>query len=161
MALTWLLATYAAVGFLFSAESLSLQLYNGLIASAVCFFGIIGISSIWYLDINVFHKFWGAFFLEELRMEEKHNYLVKMGNVSLSLDTLNSRISGHENFYIFANVILIITSGFTLFFLFESLLSKLLVSLATLAMVLLIINLMKLAGKQLHKALEHISSTYK
>ncbi|NGX36943.1 MAG: hypothetical protein K1000chlam2_00089 [Chlamydiae bacterium] len=119
MTITLLLATVAAIGYSFSVELKALQINKLLLSSLICFFGIIGITSIWYVDINVYHKFWGAFFIESVKMEKKFHFLIDIGDVSESLDSVRARIYGNGNFYIFLNIILLVTLGIVLSFFSE------------------------------------------
>ena len=107
ISLFWLLATYVAIGFMFSVEAKGIEINQLIATSAVCLFGIIGLSSLWFIDIHILHKFWGAFFIEGIKMEKKHPFLLRVGGSSLSLDALKSRIHGHENSYIFPNLLLL------------------------------------------------------
>ena len=111
LSLFWLLATYVAIGFLFSVESKNLQIDPLITVSATCLFGIIGVSCLWYIDIHTLHKFLGVLPTEGIKMERKYKFLLRMGDVSLSLKSVRSRIRGHENCYIFANLLLLISGG--------------------------------------------------
>lgn len=161
LALTWLLATYAAVGFLFSVESKNIQISSSLIASIVCLFGVFGIAALWFLDIYVLQKFWGAFFIEEVKMEKRFRFLAKITNVSISLNNVRKRIIGHSNFYMFAILLLLITSGATLTFVFASYLIKLIIVIFLIAIILLVYNLMYKVATKLQKRIERLTSIKK
>src|SRR6185436_1848084 len=92
MSTTILAATVAAIGFSFSGEFKDIQINKLIMAAIACIFGVIGLSSVWYLDIQVFHKFWGSFFLEEVKMEEEHAFLVDIGDIAVSLDNIKARL---------------------------------------------------------------------
>lgn len=156
MALKWLLATFAAVGFLFSVELNNPKINILVMVSIVCLFGIIGITSVWYMDLYVFHRFWGAFFVEEVKIEKRHEFLTKIRDTSLSLGNLRTRISGHENFYISFNLILIITGGISLSFLPLSGITKIALCGTVILLSLAMIKFMSKGGEKLEKILEQL-----
>lgn len=127
MSITLVAATIAAVGFSFSGELKDVQVNKLIMAGVVCIFGMIGLAAIWYLDVQVFHKFWGSFFAEEVKMEEEHSFLVDVGDVAVSLDNIKSRLIGDGNWYIFLNIILSTAAAATFSFVWESILIKILV----------------------------------
>lgn len=124
MSITLLAATGAAIGFSFSEQLKDVQVNKLIMASIVSLFGMIGLIGIWYLDMQVFHKFWGSFFVEEVKMEEEHSFLVDVGDVAVSIENIKARIIGDGNWYIFLNSILIISAATTLSFAWESILIK-------------------------------------
>lgn len=154
LSLFWLLATYVAIGFLFSVESKNLQINPLIMVCIICLFGIIGVSALWYIDIHTLHKFLGAFFVEGIKMERKYKYLLKMGDVSLSLKSVRSRIRGHENSYIFANLLLLISAGTALILLMNSDVLRIEVSFLIIILALLMIKFMRAIGQKLQNAIE-------
>lgn len=124
MSITLVAATVGAVGFSFSGEIKDVHVNKLIMSSIVCVFGMIGLAGIWYLDIQVFHKFWGSFFVEEVKMEEKHHFLVDVGDVAISLDNIKARLVGDGNWYIFLNIILSTAAGTALSFVWTSILIK-------------------------------------
>lgn len=149
ISITLLLATYAAIGFVFSIEAKDLQINKLLVSSLVCFFGVIGITSLWYLDIYVFQKFWGAFFIEEVKMEKKHNFLIKIGDLSMSLDDVKARINGHGNFYVFVNILLIVTAGISISFITKSVVNKIFILSSYVILSLIVAFFMRSFSKKL------------
>jgi hypothetical protein len=156
MSITLLIATGAAIGFSFSGELKEVHVNKLIMASIVCLFGIIGLISIWYLDIQVFHKFWGSFFVEEVRMEEKHSYLVDVGDIEVSLETLKVRLIGDGNWYIFLNTILTAAGAISLSFIWESILIKILVFFAAGIFAFFLAKFMIKASKKLLNAVEQM-----
>ncbi len=154
LSLFWLLATYVAIGFLFSVESKDLQISPLITVSAICLFGIIGVSTLWYIDIHTLHKFLGAFFIEGIKMERKYKFLLNMGDVSLSLKSVGSRIRGHENFYIFANLLLIISAGIALTLIIKLDAMRVGVSFILIVLALVMIKVMRASGQKLQDAIE-------
>jgi|GEM_PF-6184269 len=127
MSITLVAVTVAAIGFSFSGEIKDVPVNKLIMASIVCVFGMIGLAGIWYLDIQVFHKFWGSFFIEEVKMEERHSFLVDVGDVAISLDNIKARLFGDGNWYIFLNVIVLTAAATTLSFVWNSILIKLVI----------------------------------
>lgn len=156
MTMTLLLATGAAIGFSFSSELKDLPINKLIMTGAISILGVIGISAIWYLDIQVFHKFWGAFFIEELKMEKEHPFLINIGDSSESLDTIKSQLFGEGNFYIFLNVILITVSGASLSFLSKSIYVKIIIFMVILIIASFIIYGMIKSSRKLHQALKEL-----
>lgn len=119
MALTWLLAIYAAIGFLFSNETETLIFDHLAAVSSICFIGIIGITLIWHLDMNVYHRFWSALFIEEVLMEEKNPFLLRSKKISLLIDDSRERFLSQGFLYITANILLALTMSVSLMNIFK------------------------------------------
>jgi hypothetical protein len=124
MSITLVAATIAAVGFSFSSELSNVPVNKLVIACIICIFGLIGVCAIWHLDIQVFHKFWGSFFVEEINMEESHAFLVDVGDIDISLDNIKARLTGDGNWYIFLNIVLLAVIATILSFIWKSFLIK-------------------------------------
>lgn len=125
-------------------------------ASIVCVFGMIGLAGIWYLDIQVFHKFWGSFFVEEVKMEEKHHFLVDVGDIAISLDNIKARLVGDGNWYIFLNIILSTAAATVLSFVWDSILVKFLTFIGAGFFALCIANFMITTSNKLLNAVEQM-----
>jgi hypothetical protein len=156
MSITLLIATGAAIGFSFSGELKEVQVNKLIMASIVCFFGMIGLLSIWYLDIHVFHKFWGSFFVEEVKMEERHSFLVDVGDVTVALKSLKARLLGDGNWYIFLNVILLAVAAAALSFIWDSLFVKIGIFCAAAIVAFFLTRLMLRTAKKLLIAIEQM-----
>jgi Na+/melibiose symporter-like transporter len=73
VASTWLLATFAAVGYLlFVKEG---QPSHPGVAAVVCFAGAFGIALIWILDLHVYHRLLVAVFEEGRKLEGRFAFL--------------------------------------------------------------------------------------
>lgn len=156
MALTWLLATYGAIGFFFSAQSIQFPINDFIVVSIICLFGMIGNTSIWYLDICIYQKFWGAFFVEEVKMEKKYKYLIKIRNISLSLDNIGTRLKGHGRFYICANLLLIFTAGIFLVLLSYTFVSSIWIIAGVVLVGISVFKIMKKIERRLQGSLEKL-----
>lgn len=109
IALTWLLATYGAIGFLLSGEVASLPINHFLAVGIVSFIGTIGVALIWHLDMNVYHRFWAALFIEEVVIEEKNSFLLQSKKIAHLIDESRERVFSQGLLYQIANTLLIIT----------------------------------------------------
>lgn len=156
LSLLFLLSTYVAIGFLFSSEAKSSEINIFISVSSVCLFGIIGITSLWYIDLQTLHKFWGAFFVEGIKMEKKYKFLLKIGDLSLALDTIGSRIRGHEGSYIFANLLLCVSTGIALVLSTQNNALKLINCLIVVAFSFFMVKFMRKAGEKLQMAIESL-----
>jgi len=158
MSTTILAATVAAIGFSFSGEFKDIQINKLIMAAIACIFGVIGLSSVWYLDIQVFHKFWGSFFVEEVKMEEEHAFLVDIGDIAVSLDNIKARLIGDGNWYIFLNTILIAIAAIIFSFIFENNFVKAVIFVTAGLLAFYISKCMLRAGKRLLGAVEKLLS---
>lgn len=73
LASTWLLATFAGVGYLFSKDSRFPDPY--LMGASVFLAGGVGIRLIWMLDLGVYHQLLIAVFQEGYRLEKFFDWL--------------------------------------------------------------------------------------
>ncbi len=156
MTITLLLATCAAVGFLFSSELIHFQINKLTIASLVFLFGVIGTFSVWILDVQVFHRFWGAFYVEEVKMEKQYPFLVDIGDSAASLDNIRARIYGSGNFYLSIIIVLTLASGTSFSFLFTNYLAKILALIMTSALCVAFVIIVKRASKFLRYAIDDL-----
>jgi hypothetical protein len=74
MASTWLLATFAALGFIFT-QTLNTRIPGELIAAGIATASAIGISLIWVLDLLVYHRLLAAAFAEGYELEQQYDWL--------------------------------------------------------------------------------------
>lgn len=72
LASTWLLATFGAVGFVLSQDSLQLPFDRLAGASALALAGAIGIALLWNLDLMVYHRLLDAVFVAALEVEARN-----------------------------------------------------------------------------------------
>jgi hypothetical protein len=93
LSLTCFLAVCLAIGFIFSTEAqISINHFTVTILLSTIGFG--GITLLWHLDINVYQKFLAATIIEEIAMENKYPFLLKLGKMSF--------LSGSHRNYIFS-----------------------------------------------------------
>jgi hypothetical protein len=84
MASTWLLATFAAIGFLLSGDVL-LPFSHLLGVTIACLLGIVGLYLIWYEDTFVQEMLLDIHVVEALLLEERHNWLPQVHHNFLHL----------------------------------------------------------------------------
>ncbi|MBX9703348.1 MAG: hypothetical protein K2X39_04265 [Silvanigrellaceae bacterium] len=106
LALTWTMVCYAAVIFLLSSSFASSIPKLLIYITFVCAVGIIGLSVIWNLDLNIYTKFWSVMFIEEIRLEKKFNFLLPSRNIELLVDQGRRRIVDQSFIYIITNSVL-------------------------------------------------------
>jgi len=74
MASVWLLATFAAIGFVIS-KTISIGIDPELLVAGIAVAGCIGIALLWVLDVLVYHRLLDSCFIEGLTLEEKYTWL--------------------------------------------------------------------------------------
>lgn len=156
MSITLLVATGAAIGFSFSGELVNVHLNKLAVASVISVFGMIGLFAIWHLDVQVFHKLWGSFFIEEVRMEATHPFLLEIGDVAVSLESINVRLIGDTNWYIFLHIILGTTAATIFSFMWESMAIKCGIFAAAAVFVFAIASYMIHSANKLLSVVEHM-----
>ncbi len=116
IALSWLLASFAGIGFLFSRDSNALPFSHFIGAAIVSLVGLIGVSLIGNIDMNVYHRFWAALFVEEVVMEERYSFLLQSRKITVLIDESKERVFSQNLLYITSNLIFIITIELSLIF---------------------------------------------
>lgn len=154
MTSTMLLATMAAVGFSFSEMLERLLVNKLLVAGIIPLVGAVAIMALWSQDTQIYNRFWGAFFIEGVRMERKYDFLESIGENVVSLGTIETQINGEGNFYIMLNSILLLVSGCSFFLLINSYSGKLLVAFFTVFSIFFF-------GKKMHDTSKHLSIVIK
>lgn len=74
LASTWLLGTFAAIGFV-ATQPLRLGLPTELLVAGIAAAGCIGITLLWALDLLVYHRLLDSYFIEGLKLEEHYQWL--------------------------------------------------------------------------------------
>jgi len=121
LALSWMLACYASIGFLLSNEVTHIT-FNPLFAVIVAgIIGIIGVVLLWNLDLNVYTRFWAIAFIEQVRMERKFDFLLMSRNIELLVDQDKERIVAQGLLYMIATSLLMLTVGVVTIYLYLSL----------------------------------------
>lgn len=75
LASTWLLAGFAAIGFLMNLRDEDLLVPPPLMIAAVGVLTALGIGMLWGLDLHVYHRLLNANFAEGLMLEARHPWL--------------------------------------------------------------------------------------
>jgi hypothetical protein len=68
LASTWLLASFAGMGF--AVNSTSLPVPRGIVIFAISVAGSLGVQLLWVVDLLAYHHLLAAYFLEGLRIED-------------------------------------------------------------------------------------------
>jgi hypothetical protein len=111
IALTWLLGTYAGIGFLFSVNIKSLPFDHMICVVVISMFGFLGNSILWHLAVNIYTKFWAAVLIEEILMERKFPFLLNFKSISLLIVNHREKNFSHGLFYMVSNSLLVLTMG--------------------------------------------------
>jgi hypothetical protein len=75
LASTWLLATFAGIGFVASKETFSIPLSRPLAIAGLALAGTIGLTMLWILDMMVYQQLLGAGFSYGLVLEREYPWL--------------------------------------------------------------------------------------
>jgi hypothetical protein len=78
LASTWLLATFAGIGYVFTqsiASGVQLPWSRDAIAAAIALSGAVGITLLWVLDVLVYHQLLVAGYAAGARLEERYEWL--------------------------------------------------------------------------------------
>jgi hypothetical protein len=75
LASTWLLATFAGIGFVLSAESFDLPVPRLFVVAGIALAGTVGLVLLWNLDVRVYHRLLDAYFWEGLRLESRNPWV--------------------------------------------------------------------------------------
>lgn len=119
IALTWLLATYAAIGFLMSTDMKGVIFDHYVWITIISMIGVIGVSLLWHLDMNIYHRFWAAVLIEEIHMENSYPFLLQSRRNAFEIDESRERILSQGFLYLISNTLLIMTMGVSCSFLFR------------------------------------------
>ncbi len=122
LASTWLLASFGAIGYAHSnIERIDDRwLVTGLIGVA----GGIGISLLWVLDSQVYHRLLSCVFLQGVLLEQEHDWLPRIRTDMLMSQETGDVTSRTANYYISSAgfELVVATAGFTMYL--ESSLAK-------------------------------------
>jgi hypothetical protein len=83
LASTWLLATFAGVGFVLSEQVLALHIDRLILVGGIGLAGAIGIALLWNLDLMVYHQLLAANFYAGITLERAHPWLPQVRNAML------------------------------------------------------------------------------
>ena len=90
LASTWLLASFAGIGFVL--KDLGTASEKDLLLFAITAGGSFGVVLIWILDILGYHRLLGAYFLEGLRIEQENPELPQIRHQMLKLGTVGGKV---------------------------------------------------------------------
>lgn len=110
LASTWLLSTFAAIGFLLISNVEP----KALFISAIAFAGSLGIFLLWLIDLKVYQQLLGANFVEGLSIEKKIDWLPKIRQNIFNTQKTGSVISNLSWFYIIGIEILFLIGIYSL-----------------------------------------------
>jgi hypothetical protein len=111
LASTWLLATFAAVGFVLSTQTLELPFDRELAVVALGLAGATGITLLWNLDLMVCHQLLDAAFFEGLRLERECPWLPPVRQNMMRTQGNRGVLPRVVWFYIGASAVLLLIAG--------------------------------------------------
>src|SRR5215217_4050892 len=76
LASTWLLGVFVAAGYVLTSE-LEFVFTKEFLIAIVAFFGAVGITLLWYIDVMVFHQLLAAHFSAGVKLEKENCWLPK------------------------------------------------------------------------------------
>jgi hypothetical protein len=111
LASTWLLATFAAIGFVLSTQTLELPFPRELAVVGLALAGTAGIAMLWNLDVMVYHQLLSAAFAEGLRLERDHAWLPRVRANMMRTQNNRGVLPRVVGFYIGGVVVLLLIGG--------------------------------------------------
>lgn len=111
MASTFMLGSFAALGFLFSSENKNLPYQNILPVLLVCCIGVISMIALWYLDLIFYERLLSSNFAEALKMEREYDWIPKVHTNMLQGSTSKDKPSNIVYYYIGSISSLLLTGG--------------------------------------------------
>jgi hypothetical protein len=115
LASTWLLGTFAAVGYVLAKVGAKpedlLGPYRELIVTAIAFAGATGITLVWLLDLRVYQQLLGSFFLAGLDLEDEHEWLPPIRHDMIRTQRQGTVMVNVAWFYVGCTTILLLIGG--------------------------------------------------
>ena len=106
LASTWLLATFAGMGFAIS-NTFHVDVAPELFVAALAMAGALGITLLWILDLLVYHRLLDACFIEGLILEERYPWLPPFRGNMMKTQTGQGVLFRTVGFYMIPIVLLI------------------------------------------------------
>jgi len=118
LASTWLLGTFAAVGYILTNVGAKpddwLGSYRELIVAAIAFAGATGITLVWILDLRVYQQLLQSYFLAGLDLEDQHEWLPPIRHNMRRTQKRGTVVVNVAWFYIGCTTILLLIGGASL-----------------------------------------------
>lgn len=77
LGLTWILATFAGIGYLLAGKEVGLPISKLIAISLLCLVSSSGLLLIYFLDISIYHRLLEALYRGALELENKNPFLAK------------------------------------------------------------------------------------
>jgi hypothetical protein len=158
MASTALLATFAAIGFIFSAQNKILPTDVLFSAILICLIGLSAIITLWHLDLVFYERLYISSFSELFDLECKHHWLPQVHHNILDGQKTQEKAANVIYYYIGCGGSLILTTGITVSYLLrqEPLLIILLGPIATMAALTFYVIYLKTKTTSLDKSMKQL-----
>jgi hypothetical protein len=108
LASTWLLATIAAVGLIYS-EKFNITFSYPFIVVPLCVAAATGVILLWILDILVYHEILVVSFDEAMRLETKYRWLTQVHNTYLQTQGKSRAVRVRASYFYVGAVILLMS----------------------------------------------------
>lgn len=156
MASTFLLGTFAAIGFLFSRQNISLSYENIFPLLLISAFGIASLFSLWHLDLIFYERLLVCNFEGALRLEKTHQWLPKVHHNMLKELSVQDKRTNVVYFYIGSITSLLLVDCILLVYLLkkEGLFDQLIATITTAALVIIFSHYLKKRTKKMSTLIE-------
>jgi len=111
LASTWLLAAFAAIGFLLSSREHGLPFHALIGVDIICFLGVLGILLIWYEDLIIYEKLLSISFLEAYKLERAYSWLPRLHHSMVDVYHHKNGALLKSRFYVGCYSILLLAGG--------------------------------------------------
>ena len=115
MASVWILATFAAIGFIIS-KTISIGIDRELLVAGIAAAGCVGIGLLWVVDLLVYHRLLDSCFIEGLILEEQYPWLPPFRHNMMKTQKGEGVLFRVVGFYLGPVVLLILVAGGALSF---------------------------------------------
>lgn len=110
MASGWLLASFAAIGFVIS-EVIHIGVPSELLVSGIAVAGGVGIWLLWVVDLLVYHRLLDACFIEGLKLEKTCPWMPPFRHNMMSMLQEQGVLSKVVGFYLGPIILMMLTAG--------------------------------------------------
>jgi hypothetical protein len=117
LASTWLLATFAGIGFVWSVNYKNDNPFpSSLVVAGIAIAGSIGIFLLWNLDHNVYHGLLDAVFVEGIKLEKEYPWLPQVRNNMRDMEAGGKTVD--TNIFLFYFIPQIVLSAIAIWFIY-------------------------------------------
>ena len=119
VSITWLIASFIGMGYLFSKKAGVLPIHPLLVLLFIAFATMWGITLLWFLDIIIYQTYFYGVSVEEGKLEKKNKWLPNFNINLCSLQSDPKKRMSQSYFYIGCHFILLLIMCLTIIFIIE------------------------------------------